>query len=69
MRAGKTIGTLAWLFNVQATGTLSRPVDQLLHYPIPRKPVEGFSSHVSIYYGEAGTYLISLDYHYHQLYW
>ncbi|KAK0461234.1 uncharacterized protein EV420DRAFT_1531024 [Desarmillaria tabescens] len=62
-RTGKTIGTLAWLFNVQATGTLSRPVDQLLHYPIPRKPVEGFSSHIitiTNYTGETRDYLKKL---------
>ncbi|KAK0212813.1 hypothetical protein DFS33DRAFT_1284670 [Desarmillaria ectypa] len=62
-RTGKTIGTLAWVFNVQATGTLSRPVDQLLHYPIPRKPVEGFSSHiitVTNYTGETRDYLKKL---------
>ncbi|PBK74517.1 hypothetical protein ARMSODRAFT_952169 [Armillaria solidipes] len=63
VRAGKTIGTLAWLFNVQATGTLSRPLDQLLHYPIPRKPVEGFSSHIitiTNYTGETRDYLKKL---------
>ncbi|KAK0225943.1 hypothetical protein IW262DRAFT_726268 [Armillaria fumosa] len=63
VRAGKMIGTLAWLFNVQVTGTLSRPVDQLLHYPITRKPIEGFSSHIitiTNYTGETRDYLKKL---------
>ncbi|KAF6753929.1 hypothetical protein DFP72DRAFT_1170673 [Ephemerocybe angulata] len=45
-RAGKTIGTLAWLYHVQATGVVSRPMDQLLHYPVPERRVEGFGGHV-----------------------
>ncbi|EDR06414.1 uncharacterized protein LACBIDRAFT_300036 [Laccaria bicolor S238N-H82] len=45
-RNGKTIGTLAWVFHVQSTGILSRPLDQLLHYPVPKKPIENFSLHV-----------------------
>lgn len=43
----KTIGSLAWLFHVQHTGVLSRPLDQLLHYPIPKRPIEGFAAHVN----------------------
>ena len=42
----KTIGTLAWLFHVQSTGVLSRPLDQLLHYPVPKRPIEAFHNHV-----------------------
>ncbi|KAJ3548369.1 hypothetical protein NM688_g5307 [Phlebia brevispora] len=45
-RLSKTIGTLPWLWYVRATGLLSRPTDQLLHYPVPRGPVENFSHHV-----------------------
>ena len=43
---GKTIGTLACVFHVQSTGSLSRPLDQLLHYPVPKTPIENFSLHV-----------------------
>lgn len=50
VRDNKTIGTLGWVFYVHATGVVSRPMDQLLHYPIPRKPIEKFSSHVRFYY-------------------
>ncbi|KAF7798222.1 hypothetical protein EIP86_009439 [Pleurotus ostreatoroseus] len=45
-RLRKTIGTLPWLWYVRATGVLSRPTDQFLHYPIPRRPVENFSKHI-----------------------
>ncbi|KAF6753931.1 hypothetical protein DFP72DRAFT_795641, partial [Ephemerocybe angulata] len=44
--ARETIGTLAWLYHVQATGVVSRPMDQLLHYPVPERRVEGFGGHV-----------------------
>lgn len=47
LASGKTIGTLAWLFYVEQTGILSRPRDQLLHYPVRDKPIQGFSDHVS----------------------
>ncbi|KIJ92959.1 hypothetical protein K443DRAFT_684887 [Laccaria amethystina LaAM-08-1] len=62
-RNGKTIGTLAWVFHVQSTGILSRPLDQLLHYPVPKKPIENFSLHeitVTNYTGEAREYLKKL---------
>ncbi|KAJ7594325.1 hypothetical protein C8J56DRAFT_854426 [Mycena floridula] len=62
-RHGKTIGTLAWLFHVHNTGVISRPVDQLLHYPIPKKPITGFSGQVitiTNYTGEAREYLKKL---------
>lgn len=45
-RSRKTIGTLAWLYHVQSTGTFTSPLDQLLHYPIPDKKIEGFTQHV-----------------------
>ncbi|KAK2464910.1 hypothetical protein APHAL10511_002986 [Amanita phalloides] len=63
VREGKTIGTLGWVFCVHATGVISRPMDQLLHYPIPRRSIEGFSSHeitVTNYTGEAREYLKKL---------
>lgn len=42
----KLIGSLTWLFHVESTGTIGTPTAQLLHYPIPKKPIEGFSAHV-----------------------
>ncbi|OBZ79401.1 BRCT-containing protein 1 [Grifola frondosa] len=42
----KTIGNISWLWFVRLSGVLSRPTDQLLHYPLPKKPIENFSSHV-----------------------
>jgi mediator of DNA damage checkpoint protein 1 len=46
LASGKTIGTLAWLFYVERTGIMSRPRDQLLHYPLRSTPIHGFSDHV-----------------------
>ncbi|PSS00871.1 hypothetical protein PHLCEN_2v4098 [Hermanssonia centrifuga] len=45
-RLNKTIGTLPWFWYVRSTGVLSRPTDQLLHYPVPKTHVEGFDHHV-----------------------
>jgi hypothetical protein len=44
----KLIGSLTWLFHVESTGTIGTPTAQLLHYPIPKKPIEGFSAHVRV---------------------
>ncbi|KAF8888696.1 hypothetical protein CPB84DRAFT_1749431 [Gymnopilus junonius] len=63
VRQAKTIGTLAWLFHVQSTGIFSRPLDQLMHYPVPKRPIEGFDQHVvtvTNYTGEAREYLKKL---------
>ena len=46
VRTHKTIGTLAWLYHAQSTGILVRPVDQLLHYPVPKRVIDGFVNHV-----------------------
>ncbi|KAJ6625562.1 BRCT domain-containing protein [Mycena sp. CBHHK59/15] len=57
---GKIVGTLNWLLNVHTTGTLSSPMDQLLHYPVRKIPIENFSSHeitVTNYTGEARDYI------------
>ncbi|KAI8972183.1 hypothetical protein BD414DRAFT_448733 [Trametes punicea] len=62
-KRGLTIGTLAWLWYVRATGTLTRPADQLLHYPIPDKPAEGFTKEVitvTNYTGKDREYLKKL---------
>ncbi|RPD54429.1 hypothetical protein L226DRAFT_493972 [Lentinus tigrinus ALCF2SS1-7] len=59
----KTIGTLAWLWYVRASGTLTRPADQLLHYPIPDHPAEGFDKEVvtvTNYTGKDREYLKKL---------
>ncbi|KAI0083353.1 hypothetical protein BDY19DRAFT_1060990 [Irpex rosettiformis] len=45
-RLKKTIGTLPWLWYVRATGSLSNPLHQLLHYPIPNRPIDGFAGHI-----------------------
>ncbi|KAI0820066.1 hypothetical protein BC628DRAFT_1399403 [Trametes gibbosa] len=62
-KRGMTIGTLAWLWYVRASGTLTRPADQLLHYPIPDKPAEGFGKEVitvTNYTGKDREYLKKL---------
>ncbi|KAI0278529.1 hypothetical protein BC826DRAFT_649275 [Russula brevipes] len=59
----KLIGSLIWLFHVQSTGTIGTPTAQLLHYPIPKKPIQGFSAHeitVTNYTGDARDYLRKL---------
>ncbi|KAF8058683.1 hypothetical protein FPV67DRAFT_1523362 [Lyophyllum atratum] len=60
VRQAKTIGTLPWLFHVQAVGVLSPPMSQLLWYPIPRRTIDGFSAHeitVTNYTGESREYI------------
>ncbi|KAJ6587006.1 hypothetical protein DFH09DRAFT_1028033 [Mycena vulgaris] len=57
---GKIVGTLNWLFYVHATGILSSPMDQLLHYPTRKVPIEDFSKQqitVTNYTGEARDYI------------
>ncbi|KAF7376219.1 hypothetical protein MSAN_00037000 [Mycena sanguinolenta] len=60
-RANKIIGTLNWLLYVHATGILSSPMDQLLHYPVRKTPLlHDFTKHkitVTNYTGEAREYL------------
>ncbi|TFK48096.1 hypothetical protein OE88DRAFT_1685439 [Heliocybe sulcata] len=63
LKSGKTIGTLSWLFHVHSTGVLAAPSDQLLHFPIPKDPIPGFSSHIitiTNYTGEARDYIRKL---------
>jgi len=45
-RTGVIIGNLCWLFHVQTIRAVSPPTDQLLHYPVPSKQIEGFDKHV-----------------------
>ena len=49
IREKKMVGSLAWLFHVQSTGALVSPIDQLLHFPIPKSPVEGFDQQACIF--------------------
>ncbi|KAJ3560225.1 hypothetical protein NP233_g10980 [Leucocoprinus birnbaumii] len=44
-KLNKTIGTMAWLYHVESTGLMPRPVDQLLHYPIPQTLIASFVNH------------------------
>ncbi|TFY62070.1 hypothetical protein EVG20_g6835 [Dentipellis fragilis] len=63
VKGHKLVGTLTWLFHVETIGTVSAPTAQLLHYPIPKKPIDGFSSHeitVTNYTGESREYLKKL---------
>ncbi|KAJ3936502.1 MAG: hypothetical protein NXY57DRAFT_885636, partial [Lentinula lateritia] len=62
-RAGKTIASLSWIFHVLSIGILTPPLDQLLHYPIPKKPIEGFYTHeitITNFTGEAREYIKKL---------
>ncbi|KDQ26961.1 hypothetical protein PLEOSDRAFT_168763 [Pleurotus ostreatus PC15] len=59
----KIIGSLSWLFHVHSSAILSPPTDQLLHYPLPRRGIDGFSSHeisITNYTGEAREYIKKL---------
>ena len=40
-----------WLFHVESTGTIGAPTAQLLHYPVPKKSIEGFSAHMRVLVG------------------
>ncbi|KAI0246563.1 hypothetical protein BJV78DRAFT_1253485 [Lactifluus subvellereus] len=63
VRGRKLIGSLTWLFHVESTGIIGTPTAQLLHYPIPKKAIEGFSAHeitVTNYTGDARDYLKKL---------
>ncbi|THH28633.1 hypothetical protein EUX98_g5551 [Antrodiella citrinella] len=62
-RLNKTIGTLAWMWFVRATSRISRPTEQLLHYPVPYTPIDGFSEHkitITNYTGPDREYLKKL---------
>ncbi|EJD41925.1 hypothetical protein AURDEDRAFT_68088, partial [Auricularia subglabra TFB-10046 SS5] len=39
---GKVIGSLIWVFHIDQSGKYSAPTDQLLHFPVPSWPIEGF---------------------------
>ena len=62
-RAGKTVGTLTWIYYMITFNTWTNPMRRLLHYPIPRHGMEGFKGlriTISNYTGDARTYLQKL---------
>jgi hypothetical protein len=48
IKTGKTVGTLMWFYYVLRVGRLTSPMDELLHYPVPRDGVTGFAGLVSL---------------------
>ena len=62
-RAGKDVGNLAWLYHLITHNTWTSPLRRLLHYPISRQGLPGFSRFrisLSNYNGEARVYLENL---------
>lgn len=62
-QAGLVIGNLVWLYHLITHNTWTSPTRRLLHYPVPRKGVPGFSGlriSLSNYTGEARVYLENL---------
>ena len=62
-KEGLVIGNLVWLYHLITHNTWTSPTRRLLHYPVPRKGVPGFSDlriSLSNYTGEARVYLENL---------
>ncbi|KAK5108587.1 hypothetical protein LTR62_008163 [Meristemomyces frigidus] len=62
-RARKEVANLSWLYHVIHNNKYTNPLSRLLHYPIPRNGLPGFSNlkiSISNYNGEARTYLENL---------
>ena len=62
-QCGKDVGNLAWLFYLITHNEWCSPLRRLLHYPIPRHGIPGFSDYkitLSNYGGEARIYLENL---------
>jgi hypothetical protein len=62
-RAEKTVGNLAWFYNVINRNKWTNPLARLLHYPVPRDGIPGFKDmriSLSNYSGEARIYLENL---------
>ncbi|CAJ0547967.1 Ff.00g047210.m01.CDS01 [Fusarium sp. VM40] len=62
-QACKQVGNLAWLYWLIVHNEWASPLRRLLHYPIPKAPIEAFEGlriTVSNYGGEARTYLENL---------
>lgn len=60
---GKDVGSLSWLYHIIYRNEWTDPLRRLLHYPIPKSGMEGFTGlriTVSNYGGEARTYLQNL---------
>lgn len=63
LEQGKVIGTLPWIFHVDQMERYCAPTDQLLHFPVPSWPIEGFPElRISItnYSGPSRDYLKKL---------
>ena len=62
-RAGKNVGNLAWLYHLITHNAWTSPLRRLLHYPVARHGLPGFSMFrisLSNYNGEARVYLENL---------
>lgn len=62
-RNGKDVGNLSWLYYLMTYNEWTSPLRRLLHYPIPRMPLEGFEGTritLSNYGGDTRIYLESL---------
>ncbi|KIX04651.1 uncharacterized protein Z518_05521 [Rhinocladiella mackenziei CBS 650.93] len=62
-RSGLDVGNLAWLYFLIQTDEWTSPMRRLLHYPVAREGLPGFSNmkiSLSNYSGEARTYLENL---------
>jgi Regulator of Ty1 transposition protein 107 BRCT domain/twin BRCT domain len=62
-RSGKDVGNLAWLYDLITNNTWTSPLRRLLHYPVAREGLKGFSGlriSISNYSGEARSYLEQL---------
>lgn len=60
---GKDIGSLGWLYHLLNTNKWTSPTRRLLHFPVPKVPIRGFSTFkisVSNYTGDARIYLENL---------
>ncbi|KAL9076002.1 MAG: hypothetical protein Q9157_003829 [Trypethelium eluteriae] len=61
--AGKSVGSLLWLYHMLKKNTWTNPMRRLLHYPIPRNGMDCFKDcriSISNYTGDARTYLQDL---------
>ncbi|KFY36379.1 hypothetical protein V494_05061 [Pseudogymnoascus sp. VKM F-4513 (FW-928)] len=62
-RNGKDVGNLSWLYYLMTYNEWTSPLRRLLHYPVPRMPLEGFEGTritLSNYGGDTRIYLESL---------
>ena len=62
-RAGKDVGSLAWLYYLIVHNVWTSPMKRLLHYPISKEGLPGFKNFrisLSNYNGEARVYLENL---------